>query len=327
MTVSRTLRNAPGVAPSTRRRILALAQRVNYRPDPALAVLNAYRLGSRKRAGCDIIAFLTNYPSPDDWKQVGTFVRYFEGASRRARELGYRLEPFWMGDPQLNSRRMSQILRDRGIRGLIVGPLSHGQSSLDLEWDWFCAVALGRSLGQPGLTTVSTNHFHAVGLAWEQATSHGFQRIGLALSDHEDARTVGALRASYLLRQAQTPLPAVPVLLARDLSGSSVANWVNEYRPDVLMSSEQRFHDVLANKQRRILPFIHLNINPRSSQAGIDQGHDLVGEHATALLHLKLMQRETGVPKRRDLSALDCSWKEGSFFPERKDPAEVAPAP
>jgi len=49
MTVSRALRNAPGVAVATHRRVLALARRLHYRPDPALAVLNAYRLGRRKR--------------------------------------------------------------------------------------------------------------------------------------------------------------------------------------------------------------------------------------------------------------------------------------
>jgi len=39
-----------------------------------------------------------------------------------------------MGDPNLTARRASRILRDRGIRGVLVGPLASGESSLDLEW-------------------------------------------------------------------------------------------------------------------------------------------------------------------------------------------------
>jgi LacI family transcriptional regulator len=316
MTISRALRNAPGVAATTHRRVLAMARRLHYRPDPALAVLNAYRFGRRKRANHEPIAFLTNHPTPNYWKQVGTFVRYFEGASRRAEELGYRLEPFWMGDPELTARRASGILRDRGIRGLLVGPLTQGQSSLDLEWDWFCAVALGRSLAHPRLTTVSTNHFQAVELAWRKAVDHGFHRIGLALSEHEDLRTVGALRASYLLQQVRSGCVAIPILLMAEFSAKMMATWVDDHRPDVLLSSNQRHHDLLEGRQRRSLPFIHLNVNPTSNLAGIDQGHDQVGEHAAALLHLKLIQRETGIPVRRDIAMLDGSWQEGKFIPE-----------
>jgi DNA-binding LacI/PurR family transcriptional regulator len=43
MTVSRALRNAPGVSPLTRKRVLYAARLANYRPDPVLAVLNTYR--------------------------------------------------------------------------------------------------------------------------------------------------------------------------------------------------------------------------------------------------------------------------------------------
>jgi LacI family transcriptional regulator len=319
MTVSRALRNAPGVASTTHRRVLALARRLHYRPDPALAVLNAYRLGRKKRANHEPIAFLTNHPTPNYWKQIGTFIRYYEGASQRAEELGYRLEPFWLGDPELTPRRASRILRDRGIRGLLVGPLTKGQSSLDLEWDWFCAVALGRSLAQPGLTTVSTNHFQAVELAWRKAVDHGFRRIGLALTEHEDVRTVGALRASYLLQQTRSGRTALPILLMADFSTKATAEWVADYRPDVLLSSDQRHHDLLGSRQRRTLPFIHLNVSPQSNLSGIDQGHDRVGEHAAAILHLKLIQRETGIPTRRDIAMLDGTWQEGSFIPKARE--------
>ena len=200
-----------------------------------------------------------------------------------------------------------------------LGPLASGQSSLDLEWDWFSAVALGRSLAHPGLTTVSTNHFQAVELAWQEAVAHGFRRIGLALSEHEDGRTVGTLRASYFLQQVQSGRPAIPVLLTAEFSAQAMAAWVADHRPDVLLGSDQRHHDLLEGKQRRSLSFIHLNVNPSSNLAGVDQGHDRVGEHAAALLHLKLIQRETGVPARRDIAMLDGNWQEGKLIPEARE--------
>ena len=325
MTVSRALRNAPGVAAATHRRVLAMARRLRYRPDPAFAVLNAYRNRRRKRTDYEPLGFITNHPTPNHWRRIGTFVRYYEGARKRAEELGYRLELFWAGDPRLTARRTSQILRDRGIRGLLVGPRATGQSSLDLEWDWFCAVALGRSLAHPRLTTVSTNHFQAVELAWREAIARGFSRIGLALSEDEEVRTAGTLHASYLLQQVPSGRAAIPVLLTAEFSSSATVAWAIDHRLDVLLSSDQRHHDLLEGRLRRPLPFIHLNVDPASNLAGVDQGHDRVGEHAAALLHLKLIQRETGIPARRDIALLDGNWHEGTLTPgaPTAPPAEI----
>ena len=320
MTVSRALRHAPGVHPETQRRVKALAVKLNYQPDPALTALNAYRHGRRQRTAYERIAFLTNFPTATQWKRVATFARYFEGASQRAAQLGYQLEPFWLGAAGMTSRRASQILRERGIRGLLVGPLAEGRTALELKWDWFGAVALGRSLVSPGLTTVSINHFQVVELAWREAWARGFRRIGLALREHEDARTLGALRASCLLQQASAAgVVVVPMLYVPDFSARAVANWVANHRPDVLLSSEQRHYDLLDDSVRRVLPFIHLNVNPALSVAGIDQGHDQVGANAVALLHLKLLQREMGVPVRRDILVVDGSWHEGLLLGSERE--------
>src|SRR5579883_1841531 len=137
MTVSRALRNAAEVTIRTRDRVLKAAKKYGYRPDPFLGVLNAYRNQRRQRLPDEPLAFVTDFPEPDGWKQSVTFRRYFEGAQRRAQELGYRLEPFWIGDRNLTGRRASQILRERGIRGLIIGPLYRGSTVLDLDWDRF----------------------------------------------------------------------------------------------------------------------------------------------------------------------------------------------
>jgi LacI family transcriptional regulator len=315
MTVSRALRNAPGVHPDTHQRVLLAAAQLNYRPDPGLASLNAYRHGRRPREVRETLAFLTNFPTPTQWRRCVTFARYFDGASRRATQLGYRLEPFWLGAPGLTARRSSQILRERGIRGVLVGPLVEGETELRLEWDWFSAVAVGRSLTRPGLTTVSIHHLQVLELAWREAQRRGFRRVGFALREHEDARTTGALRAACL-RQQSLGFDAdhVPMLLVRDFSAREITRWVQEHRPDVLLSSEQRHYDLLDDRLRRKLPFIHLNVDPALNVAGVDQGHDVVGEHAVALLHMKILQRQTGVPTPRDLLLVEGRWQEGRLL-------------
>ena len=327
MTVSRALRNAPGVSEATRKLVVAAAQDRGYRPDPSLAVLNAYRNGKRHLLPHETIAYLTNFSTPNEWRRVGTFLRYFNGAQTRAAELGYALEHFWLGDPQLTNRRASQILLNRGIRSVIVGPLDRTGSSLELEWSEFTAVAVGRSLISPAITTVSTNHFQSVELAWQKAWARGYRRIGLMLTEDEEVRTVGNLHASHLLQQHRYPGLRIPVLIAPDYAAPEVAAWARQHRPDlILSSSDGQFESLLewlgpAGRKGR---FLNLNVNPRSDVAGIDQGHDKVGEHAMTALHLKLVHRQTGIPQCRELTLIDGVWKEGRgewHLPRRAQPA------
>jgi LacI family transcriptional regulator len=314
MTVSRALRNAQGVSPDTRKRVLKAARQSNYRPDPVLAVLNTYRHRRRRSISDAKIAFLTDFPTPDEWRSVPTFVRYFDGIRKRSHLLGYEVEPFWLGDPELTGRRASQILRGRGINGVIVGPLFHGMSSLQLDWDLFSTVAVGRSLNSPRVATVSCNHFQSVELAWHEAWRLGYRRIGIVLTVAEDARTVGALKASYLLQQLQSGGAALPVLLTEGYSPDLVAEWMLNHGPDILLSSEPHHYELLSGSGAfaEARPrFLNLNVDPETDLAGIDQGHDKVGEHAAALLHLKMLQRETGIPVPRDLLLIDGIWSEG----------------
>jgi len=314
MSVSRALRNAVGVSVKTRKRVVEAAKQMNFRPDPSLGVLNQYRHGRRPVAIAEKVAFVTNFPTADGWRKVITFVRYFEGASRRARQLGYELEPFWLGAAGLSPHRASNILHERGIRGIIVGPLAQGKSSLELHWDLFSAVALGRSLETPGLSTVSPNHFQAMELACHEIARRGYQRIGYAVTLGEDARTIGAPRAAFHLQQEHFTGPLIPPLVLPEFSATAIAAWAKEHRPEVLISSEQTHYELLRatlGRQAAGIDFVHLNIDPESDLSGVDQGHDIVGEHAVALLHLKLLQRETGVPERRDIVHVHCVWKDG----------------
>lgn len=314
MTVSRALRNAPGVSAATRKLVLTAAENRGYRPDPSLAVLNAYRHGKRHLLPQETIAYLTNFSTADEWRRVGTFLRYFNGAQARATELGYALEHFWLGERELSGRRASQILMNRGIRGLIVGPLAQGGASLDLDWSQFTAVALGRSLLSPAITTVSTNHFQAVELAWEKVWERGYRRIGLALTESEDVRTAGMLQAAHLMQQRYYGGVEIPSLITPDFSAAELAAWAEEHQPDLVISSNYRHYELLLEAlgtAARRMKFINLNTNPRWEMGGVDQGHDKVGAQAVSLLHLKLVRRETGIPARRELTLLDGVWKEG----------------
>jgi LacI family transcriptional regulator len=314
MTVSRALRNAAGVSAKTRQRVTEAARQMNYRPDPSLAVLNQYRHGKRTPVTSEKIAFVTNFPTAEGWRNVITFARYFEGANKRARQLGYELEPFWLGAAGLSANRASEILHSRGVRGVIVGPLVRGHSTLKLNWGLFSSVALGLSLETPGLATASANHFQGMELACREVTRRGYIRIGYAVTLGDEARTLGRPRASFRMQQEKFSGPWIPPLVVSEFSADAIASWAEEHRPDVLLSAEQTHYDLLRGRlgrRAKTIDYVHLNVDPASSLSGVDQGHDVVGEHAAALLHLKLLQRETGVPTQREMLMIHCTWKEG----------------
>ena len=314
MTVSRALGNVGGVKPSTRARVLQAAKTLGYRPDPSLSVLNLYRHGRRQHALAEKLAFVTDFPTADGWRKIITFARYFEGVRRRATQLGYGIEPFWIGAAGMTPRRASEILRGRGIRGIIIGPLARGRSSLELNWPYFSTVALGRSLERPGVTVVSANHFQAMELACAEVARRGYRRIGFAVTAGEEARTQGAPRAAFRMQQESFTGPLVPALVVPEFSKDAITAWAQTHQPDILLTSEQTHYDLLlAGSGSRSSPiaFVHLNIDPASDHSGVDQMHDLVGEQAAALLHLKLLQRETGVPVHRTMLLVHCTWKEG----------------
>jgi hypothetical protein len=45
---------------------------------------------------------------------------YLQGARERCRQLGYRLEEIWANEPDMTMRRLSQILYQRSIEGVVV---------------------------------------------------------------------------------------------------------------------------------------------------------------------------------------------------------------
>src|SRR5947209_15920972 len=81
MTVSRALRNHPNLASDTRARILQLADRLGYRPNPMVSALMRYR-GAGRRAPAELaLGFITNFDTRDGWKKSLLHREFFNGAA------------------------------------------------------------------------------------------------------------------------------------------------------------------------------------------------------------------------------------------------------
>ncbi len=122
-TVSRALKNDRRIPPETRERVLKATRELGYQPDPMLSALMTYRKSraTRERYRATL-GWITNYPTKDGWREYEKNA-YFRGATRRAHELGYMLEEFWLAEPGLTQKRAIQILEARNIHGLFLSRL------------------------------------------------------------------------------------------------------------------------------------------------------------------------------------------------------------
>ncbi len=317
MTVSLVMRKQGKISPATRAKVLEAANTLGYRPDPVLSALVEYRSHRQPRSYRSTVAFLTNFPSEDLWRQREYVSQYYAGACSRAAELGYSISAIWMREPGMTPGRLAGILEARGIKGVLVAPIEEENSAVELDWDRFCAVSLCRNLVRPRINTVDHNHRLSIEMAVEQIIARGYRRPGLvtlltaeAMNDWVLTSTLAMLRKRHKGKFDGT----VPDLLLDSWDYSRLKKWVDKHRPDVLIS--QFGYPYIWMLEEKIpvpqrLGFLHLESTERTGTTGICQRFQDVGITAMDLLHLELLRDESGIPKIRKSIDIDGHWIEG----------------
>src|ERR1051325_4692375 len=140
-TVCLALRNDPRLLAATRERVQTIARELGYRPDPVMS-LHMARVQARKPVKeVGTLGFITAFPTRLGWRNTsGLYLDYFEGASERAHQLGYRIEEIWSKEAGMTGKRLTSILHARNIRGLLIAPLPASHGHLSLDWSQFAAA-------------------------------------------------------------------------------------------------------------------------------------------------------------------------------------------
>ena len=107
MAVSLALRGRPGVSPATRRKVVAVAKRMGYAPDPELGKLMARMRQRIPQEVRSCMAFLIPGVAEESRIIPLTEKKYLEGARQRAGEYGYRLEEFPMDSREIPLARLT----------------------------------------------------------------------------------------------------------------------------------------------------------------------------------------------------------------------------
>lgn len=329
MTVSRALRGDPRVRKKLAENIRRIARELGYRPDPVLSALNSYRIRSQQGRDIDVIAYLTNWRTEFGWQKLIHLGELYRGAEQRATELGFKLEPFWLRSPGLKKKRASEILRARGIRGVIVSPLQANVGHINMDWEHFTTVSIGHSVLSPRLHFVTSDYFQGVVMAMRRLQQMGYSRIGLAIGRRHDVRTLFRWNSACLGLQAQESrkfhvksfienidAPLRQGVVPQPLEIHSFQEWFRKEKPDAVMSLGPGIPDWIREFGLRVpedVGYANLDLHDRSGEfAGVYQHPELIGAAAVDLLQILFQRFETGLPTVPQSLVVSPSWIDGA---------------
>lgn len=321
MTVSRVLRHSPRVRERTRRRVEAAVRRTGYRPDPQIARLMAkVREGRRRRSGSVIAVVRDDLPDDDLHDRAYQYVSVADVRGRAAQH-GYLVEQFSLG-PQITARRLGQVLRARGIEGMIVSPQSSRRIVADLDYAPFAAATFGYGLQYPALHRASTNMTRGILQAMDELTQRGYRRIGLAITEWVDARSEHTYSGALLrFQQSLPPRERVPMLLfpqnAIAPHAASFCSWVQRHRPDALISFDAYVPEWLERRLGLRIPqdvglVVHDWVARMTGLAGIDHRRAHVAAAAVDLVASQLFHNERGIPEVPRQILIPPAWVSGA---------------
>jgi len=328
-TVSLALRHDPQIPEKTRKRIQRAAHALGYRKNPTVAHLMAQLRTSRSLTFQAPLALLNANLDPSAFTRHPTVPVYVQGCRKRAAELGYSLDEFWLHDPHLDAKRLERILRTRNIRGvIIVGLMKENRLPPRFLpiWKQFPTVVTGTRTHEPALSFACSDQHILAMKAFEKALSLGYQRPALVLDREIDLLVDGRFTSGIHIAQQGLPKsrqtkPFYQVTEARNRP-QLFHQWFEREKPDVVLT--------LYNVVRRWLQDMGLAL-PRdvgliqlewrrdhADDAGMNQHNEIVGEAAVEMVINMIHHHVPGVQAFPRATFIGSTWVEGKSVKRRK---------
>ncbi len=298
---SYALRRSRKIPEATRERVLAAAERLHYRPNPRFAALMAHIRRSRPVVAKEGIAFVwVHTPRAESAKDP--FLRQvFLGAKARAEALGFRLEQFWTTDPGMTDRRLSQVLRSRGIVGVVFSPVMHEtEVTLDLEWEHLAPAVIGSARWNPELHHAGHHHYLAMRLVLAKLAEAGCRRPLAIIEAETNERARRAWHAAFLVYHPTPDAASELLLFGPTANRRTWSKRLKACGADALIVGGSDIVEQLVAMgvmPPAEFPVVCLNrAMELNGIGGIDDRFDLIAGNAVDLVVSQLNGGETGVP-------------------------------
>ena len=324
-TVSLALRNSPKLPIATRQKIQALAKKMGYHQDPMLSALTAYRSNLATSKTQPTVAMIFDFKESKELDLASISYRNFlEGATRKAEELGYKLQPFFFEGPSraAEGRRIGRMLISRGIKGVILCAFRPRTISFQLDWDQFSVVQIESQHLSLSLHSISTDQVMMAREAVRRALRQGYRRIGIAVGREEEiyldhAFTVGFHGEIGLHPELE---PAAPLLLDNGQSmedfGRVLGRWIQQYKIEVVISNWTNVMNALEMTGADLTDgpiVIEIGVAPGQSVfGGMTQRDMVVGERSMEQLAMLLKTNQTGCVEMPNRILIPGVWLDGT---------------
>ena len=319
MAVSLALRGQGRLRAQTRERIRRLAAEMGYEPDPALRALNTHKQQLKTADKGEVIALLVDGREREPWKTQKFVMNFKEGVEAGARQLGYRLVPFWAGDAP--GKALERMLVARGIRALILAPEPRRKKDrlpLDLDWERYSVVRLGRTHRDINVASVTHDHYGSMQAVFTELLRRGYRRPALMHTERSEERLEYRYAAAFQFMQRGLPeADRLPLCLvpAERVGMGDFTGFVRSHRPDVCISTDSTLLHYMKQSGLSVpaaMGFASLDVQENQPDvSGIDQGLREIGEAGMNLIDLLIRTNARGLRTTEHKVVLGGTWHEG----------------
>jgi len=327
--ISLALRGDLSISASLRKRVRAAAKRLGYRPNPYVSTLMSHIRAGRKPSEKGVLALLVDVFSRRDWHKHESYRVYFRGVSRRSAELGFRLESFFLTEPNMNAEKVDRILYARGIHGVILAPPYLGNRRLAMKWSRYACVGTGYGWEQQQFDRVAHDHAHNVVLAFQQLSGLGYARIGMSIPSFyvkgRGARWLdGFLACQYRLPKERR----VPLFVGsrEENSFADFQRWHAQHRPDAVLTlygHEMHWLQALGLRVPRDIGLACVIRPAGSTLAGINDRYEQIGAATVELVASKIAFNQYGIPPYPKLILIEGHWVAGKSIRRKGRAADL----
>lgn len=319
-TASLALRDDARLLPETRRRVQEVAAQLGYRANATVAALMAQLRSHRTPKYQANLGLINASTERGKLREFRTFTDWVRGCHRRAEQLGYGLDDFWLYEPGIDAGRLIGILESRGIRGLaIAAVLDDGilPEPFGPVWERFACVALGLGRTQPRLHTASNDQYGTSRLAFDSIRRLGYSRPGLVIERKVDHNVEDRFSAGFFVGQSTLPrADRLPVCDFDRTDAASFEEWYRKHEPDVIITIHVEIKTWLERMKVRVpkdVGLVHLDrTEDMTGWAGMDQHNEYAGIAAIDLIVGQIHRNEFGIPSFAKSTMVASEWVDGA---------------
>lgn len=311
-TASLALRGSPRVLPETIERVKAAAKRLGYSADPRVGSLMARIRMSKEIHDRERLAFVWLKASRQDVLSDRFCQATFGYAKRRAEELGWMVEEFWLHEEGMTAPRLEEILVARGITGVVFSsPLKAIKATVEWDWSHFTAAMIGNSEFSPLVHRAAHHQYRNMWTALDKLHAAGCRRPAAVLYKPHHRRIHGVHQAAFITHH---PVPQQALKLARfglPESRKETRAWLEKVKADGLVFGMNPSVETLA--WLRTLPQIKSMATldrPEPGLPGISTHDGRVAQNAVDLVIAQLHRNERGVPANPLSVLLEGEWED-----------------